>query len=46
MGSPRIAMAYRSSTVVAGFRWNQGQRSPGMEGRFAVESGATFVWNR
>src|SRR5262245_4302872 len=31
---------------MAGFRWNQWQRSPGMEGRFAVESVATFVWNR
>ena len=30
---------------MAGFRWNQWQRSPGMEGRFAVESVATFVWN-
>jgi hypothetical protein len=37
-------MGYRSQTVVAGFRWNQWQLSPGSGGRLAVESMAGFTW--
>src|SRR5499427_5353148 len=46
MGSPSVARGSRPRGAVAAFTWNQGQRSPGMGGRLAMESGAAFVWNR
>jgi hypothetical protein len=37
-GEPNVAVGWRPRAVMTG--------SPGMEGRFAVELVATFVWNR
>jgi hypothetical protein len=45
MGSPSVAMGDLSQPVVAGFRWNQWPRSPGLGGKLAMESAEAFVWN-
>jgi hypothetical protein len=46
MGSLSVAMGCLFQTVVAGFRWNQWQRSPEMGGRLAMASAVAFVGTR
>jgi hypothetical protein len=45
MDSPSVARSSRSWGVVAAFPWNQWQPSPGISGKFAVESVAGLAWN-
>ena len=46
MGLPSVARSAAPTGGVAALPWNQRQLSPGIGGRFTMESVAAFVWNR